>query len=93
MPEPMSREEIERTTPECSLEQFYRMKEAALAALDREERLREALEPFAEHGRALEGCCPTDLWCQAHYSSDEGSHSLIVADFYAATNAITEPAP
>ena len=49
------------------------------------ERLKKALRPFAEHGEMLEGCCPTDQWCEAE--NNERTHWLAVQHFLDAATA------
>lgn len=66
---------------------------AEITRLRRElDQLREALEPFAEHGRALEGCHPTDTWCEAE-APDGLIHWLAVEHFHDATRALDATTP
>ena len=50
-------------------------------------RLRKALRPFADHGRALAGCDPTDQWCEAE-GPDGFVHWLAVQHFHEAHAAL-----
>lgn len=66
-----------------------RWRREASAAEARADRLEAALRPFAEHGRALEGACPSDQWCEAEYPDGIGTHWLAVEHFHEAARALT----
>lgn len=57
---------------------------------ERVEELEGTLRPFAEHGRALEGCEPSDGWCEAVTPDGERIHWLAVEHFHNAARALTD---
>ena len=51
---------------------------------------KEALRPFAEHGAALEGCEPTDQWCEAETLDGAQTHWLAVEHFQSARTVLAK---
>jgi len=92
-------EELEELKPEIELIQGYadsadevadhlRTRNVALhAQLDE---AKEGLRPFAEHGAALEGCEPTDQWCEAETLDGAQTHWLAVEHFQSARTVLAK---
>jgi len=57
--------------------------------LDRVEQLEQALGPFADHARWMEGCNPTELWDEAvDEERTPKYHDLIVDDYFHARRVL-----